>query len=585
MQKSAIIVIIAIFYVILAKFSQFLVPPETLVIPVWPPSGIALASVLIFGDFALIGVFIGCFLSNLHMFTNSGINLLPILYGLIPGIGGALQAYIGKLTLLAFAGTDNIFKNTNSVLTFILISGFVTCMLNATIGTSTLLFTATITLSQFPADWLTWWISDAVGVVAIAPTIITWYQNWHFAFPVSQLIKLAITWVLILIIGYIALNIEVQVAYLFIPFAIWSAFQFDIRLSLLTALLISSVCIYGVMHGYGVIHTKFDYAAILLIQIFISIIYLTILVINAILSDRQKAYNNLQLLNMQLEKRVSERTQELSDTNTQLEIQKNKAIEAFETLKQTHARLMHSEKMASLGLLTAGVAHEIKNPLHAVAANITSIKKNIDSMVKSINRSNIEKKIKKEVAEVNNKTASLITATNEGINRTAGIVTDLSAFARADETEMIKTDIHQNIDSTLNLLSSEIKNNIKIIKDYGDIPPILCHPGKINQVIMNILLNAIHALQSRPDSNIVIKTRRDNDSIIISISDNAGGIKKEVLDKIFIPFFTTKRQSIGSGLGLFISNNIIKEHHGKISVNSELGKGTEFVIILPIKGI
>lgn len=584
MQKLAIIIIIAILYSVSAKLSQLLAPPGTLVIPVWPPSGIALAAILIFGNIALIGIFFGCFISSLHMFAAEGV-ALSLLYALMPGLGGALQSYIGKLTLLNFVGTNNIFKNTRSVIIFILISGYVTCMINPTIGTSTLVLTGSIPISQFTTDWITWWISDSVGVIAMTPTIIAWYQKWQGHISLSQFSNLIIAWFFILSLGYIALHVNEQIAYLFIPLAIWSAFQLEIKLSLLTGFLISSVCIYGVTHNHSIINTDFYFTEILLIQIFISIIYLTILLINAILADREKAYQNLQLLNAQLEKRVIERTKDLSDTNQQLEIQKNKAIQAFEELKQSHARLMQSEKMASLGLLTAGVAHEIKNPLNAMSANMKSINENVNQLVHSIDQVAIDEEVEKEVIGTGEKTESLIEATNEGIKRTAGIIADLCAFARDDEAEMTMVDIHHNIDSTLNLLSSEIKSNISIIKEYGDIPSILCHPGKINQVIMNILINAIHALQNRENSKIFIKTTRKDDSIELRIRDNGAGIKKEVLDKIFVPFFTTKRDGVGSGLGLFISSNIIKEHNGTISAVSELGKGTEFIIILPIKGI
>lgn len=584
MQKIAIIIIIAGIYAILAKISQLLVPPGTLVIPVWPPAGIALAAVLIFGDFALLGIFIGCFLGNLHMFEGGGNFLLATLYASIPGIGGSLQAYVGKLTLVGLAGTDDIFKDTRSILIFILISAFVVCMINATIGAGTLVLTNKIPIAKFPADWLTWWISDAVGVVAITPTILAWHQKWYKKITNAQIIKLGIIWTLLLMFGYVALHSRVQVVFFFIPFAILAAFQFDIRFSLITGLLISTICIYGVTHGYSIVHTPFHNTAILLIQIFISIIYLTILLINSILSEREKAYNNLQLLNAQLEKRVADRTKDLSETNKQLEIQKNKAIQAFEELKHSHARLMESEKMASLGLLTAGVAHEIKNPLNAMSANMESVKVNMDHIVQSVDHTHVKETVKQDVNNFTEKTRSLIGATNEGIKRTAGIIADLCTFARADEAEMILTNIHQNIDSTLNLLTSEMKNNITVVKEYGELPTIPCHPGKINQVFMNILINAIHALQSRRDSKIVITTKRNADSIVISIKDNGPGMSKEIVDKIFVPFFTTKPGSLGSGLGLFISSNIIKEHHGKISVLSELEKGTEFIITLPITG-
>lgn len=586
MRKIAIIIFVAVLYALLAKLSQYLVAPNALVIPIWPPAGIALAAVLIFGNIALIGIFIGAMFSNIYMFANEGITLLPLIYASIPSIGSAIQAYFGKFALVKLTGSTNIFDNTRSVLIFVLISALVACLINSTLGTTTLMLTGTIPNSNYIYNWLTWWISDAVGVITVTSTVVAWYQKWYEKISLPQLFKLSITWILILILCDFVLISPLELSYLFIPVAIWAAFQFEIRHSLLTALLISVLVIYGVTHGTSVIlQIKFTAVALLLIQIYISITYLTILLIDAILRDRQKAYENLQLLNVQLEQRVLDRTKDLSETNKQLEVQRNKAIDAYEALKQSHARLMQSEKMASLGLLTAGVAHEIKNPLHAMTSNMGTIKVNIDQIVNSVEQSETDDNIKKNVNLMAQNTETLLAATKEGIIRTAGIIADLCAFARDDEAVMIETNIHQNIDSTVNLLSSELKN-IKVVKEYGDdVPTIYCHPGKINQVIMNILINAIHALQTQPASKITIKTQSDQVSLILSIKDNGPGIKKEVLNKMFAPFFTTKNEGLGSGLGLFISQNIIKEHHGKISVTSELEKGTEFIIILPIKGV
>lgn len=569
----------------MAKLSLYLSTPGTLVAPVWPPAGIALAAILIFGNIALIAIFIGCFIANFHMFSGEGITLLSILYASIPSVGGALQAYVGKFALGFFSGTKDIFKNIRSILIFIFVSAFAACLINATLGTVTILLTGNIPFVEFSYNWLIWWIADAVGVVTVTSTLIAWNQKWLKKLSYPQVVKLILTWMLILVVGYIALHTRVELTYLFIPFAIWAAFQFEKRLSLLTGLLISSLCLYGTTHGYGIIHATSVNTAISLIQVFICIIFLTILLIDVILSDRQKAYNDLQLLNKQLEKRVQDRTKELSDTNEQLQIQKNKAIEAFETLKHSHARLMQSEKMASLGVLTAGVAHEIKHPLNAISANMESIKKNIEQITQSIDQPHIDDTIKKDINRLTEHTVSLIAATNEGIKRTAGIIADLSAFARADEAEMGMNDLHQNIDSTLNLLSSEIKNNITVVKEYGQIPLLHCHPGKLNQVMMNILVNAIHALQSRRESKITIHTECKDDSIVLSIKDNGPGIKKEVLEKLFTPFFTTKQEGMGSGLGLFLSYNIIREHNGTIAVKSELEKGTEFIITLPTRGM
>lgn len=585
MKKIAVIAIIAFFYSTLGiLLSSYLAIPGSVVSPIWPPAGIALAGVLIFGNIGLLGVFIGCFIADFHFFIGHSW-LISMINAIGPSIGGTLQAYVGKVALRYFSGTYNIFNNTRSVLTFIIISAFACCIINASLGTSVLVLTGNIAPKDALYAWSTWWIADAVGVITFTSTIMAWYQTWHEKISYAQLLKLSLTWLIILIVGYFTSYSQKDLDFILIPFAIFAAFQFEIRFSTLTGLLISSASLFEAVLGYGFIRNQPTTITITIIQIFVSIVFLTILIIHAILSDRQKAYNNLQLLNTQLEQRVLDRTKDLSESNNQLKYQKNKAMEALEALKQSHARLMQSEKMASLGVLTAGVAHEIKHPLHAMSANMDSIKMNMDHVVQSINQVASDDNIIKDINQINEKTGSLIVATNEGIKRTADIIADLCAYARSDEPEMVMTDLNRNIDSTLNLLSSEIKGNITIEKDYGKIPLLLCHVGKINQVIMNILVNAIHALQTRRNSKIIIKTEIKDNTIILSIKDNGPGIKKEVLDKIFIPFFTTKKSGSGSGLGLFISSNIIKEHNGAISVKSEIDKGTEFIIDLPVRGI
>lgn len=583
MPKYAIILIIAFFYALTAQLGFSLAAHNTLVSPVWPPAGIALAAVLIFGDSALAGVFLGCFIANAHMFVTTHLTVLSLLYMLVPAAGGVIQAYVGKLTLLKWTGSYNIFQNTRSVLIFIFVTAFCACLINATISTPFLVLVGRLHWVDIPYQWVTWWIADAVGVVAIASTIVAWRAYWKVKISRYELVKLIITWLCIVMIGYITIHSKIELTYVFVPFAIWAAFQFDIRFALLTGLLISGVCLFDAVDtSYHFTNTTSINTSISLMQLFITIIYLTILLIHAILSDREKAYDNLQLLNIQLEKLVFDRTYELVDSNKQLEIQKNKAIDAFEALKHSHARLMQSEKMASLGMLTAGVAHEIKHPLNATTANMKSIQESIEKFSADIQKSQLNETIQKEFSPIHDTINSLIAASIVGINRTAGVIADLCAFARSDEPEMVKTDVNRNIDSTLNVLSSEIKKNITVIKEYHDIPPLLCHPGKINQVIMNILVNALHALQTSRQGKIVIKTNYLNHSIIISIQDNGPGMTKEVLDKLFTPFMTTKVSGLGSGLGLFISNNIIKEHRGKIKVTSEINQGTEFVITLPI---
>jgi signal transduction histidine kinase len=169
----------------------------------------------------------------------------------------------------------------------------------------------------------------------------------------------------------------------------------------------------------------------------------------------------------------------------------------------------------------------------------------------------------------------------DGAGRTTQIVKSLGNFSRAGEEQPVLGDVHEGIDSTLILLSGELGKRIMIIKEYGDLPNIECYPGKLNQVFMNILTNAVQAIDQKGE--IVIKTRLEGLNIHISITDSGKGMPEEVRKRIFEPFYTTKPMGIGAGLGLSISYSIVSQHNGKIKVNSEPGKGTEFAITLPLK--
>ena len=167
------------------------------------------------------------------------------------------------------------------------------------------------------------------------------------------------------------------------------------------------------------------------------------------------------------------------------------------------------------------------------------------------------------------------------VNKIAEIVKSLKNFARLDEADFQKAQIHEGIDSTLLLVQHELKNKVTVIKDYGDIPEIDCYPNQLNQVFMNLLQNASQAIEQQ--GMITISAYTDNTRVFISILDTGKGIPPEDLPKIYDPGFTTQSGGIGKGLGLSIVYNIIQKHHGNIEVNSEVGKGTEFIIALPIE--
>lgn len=236
---------------------------------------------------------------------------------------------------------------------------------------------------------------------------------------------------------------------------------------------------------------------------------------------------------------------------------------ALNELKETQLQLINSEKMASLGQLVAGVAHEINTPVASIKSNNSIISKLIPQIE--------QEDLKDMLSQINS-------IDKEAIARISNIVVSLKKFVRLDEAELQEANINKEIDLTLDLISHETKNRIEIEKHYGDIPPIKCYPNMLNQVFTNILVNACQAITEK--GKIIITTDYKDGDLIVKIQDNGQGIPRENLNKIFTVGYTTKGVGVGTGLGLAISQKIIDKHRGKIQVNSEVGVGTEFIITI-----
>jgi signal transduction histidine kinase len=268
---------------------------------------------------------------------------------------------------------------------------------------------------------------------------------------------------------------------------------------------------------------------------------------------------------------------------------------AFKKLKDTQTQLVQTEKMATVGVLTAGIAHEIKNPLNYMSLGLKGLKDGIESIlavthkyeeklfnISKLELNEIEKlKEKLEFDFYKKECLSLTDDMNSGVETISEITKSLNTFSYFSGKNKVLVDINTGIKSTLILLRSQYKNKINIIKELGDIPEIKCFPGKLNQVYVNLISNAIQAIEEQ--GTIVIKTFEENNQIIISIKDSGKGMSSEEQKNLFKPFYTSKPMGQGTGLGLAISKNIIDEHQGKIEFNTQKGEGSEFIIRLPIE--
>ncbi|GEM_PF-3669481 len=275
--------------------------------------------------------------------------------------------------------------------------------------------------------------------------------------------------------------------------------------------------------------------------------------------------------------------------------EKEEQEQLVQQLQDAQAQLLQSEKLASIGQLAAGVAHEINNPVGYINSNIGSLQRALDDLFRLLDLyERAEEKLSDEQTRqqiqalkqevdlefLKEDLKELISESQEGVGRVKRIVQDLKEFAHMEENEWQWADLHQGLNSTLNIVNNELKYRAEVVKDYGDIPEVECLISQLNQVFMNLLVNAAHAIEQQ--GVITIRTGREGDHVWISVADNGKGMDAATQKKIFDPFFTTKAVGKGTGLGLSLSYTIIQRHNGSISVKSEPGKGSTFCIRLPI---
>jgi two-component system NtrC family sensor kinase len=262
-------------------------------------------------------------------------------------------------------------------------------------------------------------------------------------------------------------------------------------------------------------------------------------------------------------------------------------------LQEANDRLLQAEKLASIGQLAAGVAHEINNPIGFVNCNLGTLQTYVTTLfgvidgfeqaasaVPAVAARMADLHQTAELDFIRDDVVGLMSESRDGLQRVKDIVQALKDFSHADNGDTAFADLHRGLDSTLHIVGSEIKNKADVVKEYGDLPPVECIASQLNQVFMNLLVNAAHAIAAR--GVISIRTGRAGAWVWIEIGDTGAGMGAETIQRIFEPFYTTKPIGIGTGLGLSVSYGIVKRHGGRIEVHSELGKGSRFTVHLPI---
>ena len=633
---------------------------------VWPPSGVALAALLIGGLRLWPGLAFGTALLSW--------GFAPLSQIIISVVGVTLEAVLGAYLLKRVLGFRNSLDRLYDVAALAGVA-VVVCIVGSAIGIVSFYTSGRIPPGEVGLEWLKFWLGDTMGILTVAPFLLAWSSKPRQIGRVAEALFLALALLTVSGLafgGWLQPTTALSVIGGVFPFLVWTALRFGSRGASTAILIISTLGVWGTAQGYGPFgQGEFD-QRMLLLWTFLGVVMLTTMLLAAVTEERRRARQALResearfrglvenandiiyaltpeglfsyvspnwtrFLGHELAKVEGEsfesflhpddveRCREMlqaaraggiehsgieyrlrhldgtwrwystdlsaltSGSGTVLLLigiahdisEVKKALEelaqANQHLRQTQSQLVQSEKMAALGMLVAGITHEINTPVGAIHSMNDTLKGAVRKLQQSLEgeTSGDQPGVSRALSAIGD--ASKVIDT--GTQRVANIVRRLKSFARIDEAELKTVDIHEGLDDTLALVHHQIKYDIKLTKVYGRIPPVACYPGRLNQVFLNLLVNAQQSIVDKGE--ITVTTFEKEEKVHVAIRDNGKGIPKEKLGKIFDPGFTTKGVGVGTGLGLSICYKIMQDHRGEILVDSEEGRGSTFTVVFP----
>lgn len=570
--------------------------------PVWPPSGISLAALLIFGPSIWPGVFLGSFLTNTWPFAS--FSIIPL--NIVIAAGASIQALVGE-RLLRSLGINyrNLFEFYLNVFYFIAIA-ISSCLINASIANGCLYIFGIISSEALFESWATWWLGDTAGVCVMTPFLLVWFipVNWDQLYhrSLEAIILLTSATISLLFIFEWKYQDQYPLAYITILFLLWAVFRFNAQITMIILFISMIIATWKSIHGYGpFVQLKLN-TSLILLQIYTLVITCITLALISLLSELRKAYELLKQYSTDLELKFQERTLQLQDRSKQLQEQAAELTQQNQILENTllevrhiQRRMVTQEKLASLGTLTAGLAQQMRNPLNFVI-NFSDISLDLVSQLRGWLESDEFNFSKRAEVIVNLSTlqTNLQKVHQYGMNANK-IVERMVFQVPGRMTNYQNTNLNALLEEYLSFaysgfMAQNLGLSVTIEKFYDPaVGRIETIPEDLGRAFINIVTNAFESVKEKKQNlgdsfipTILIRTQDLNaDNVAIIVKDNGKGISDTIRKKIFIPFSTTELGQ-GIGLGLPISHDLIVQNlGGEIKVNSVEGEYAEFTIIIP----
>ncbi|CAN1210861.1 hypothetical protein TUMEXPCC7403_11725 [Tumidithrix helvetica PCC 7403] len=589
-QRSIAIAALALIYYASAEISRHLASTPQDVTPVWVPDGIAAAAILLFGYWLLPGVLIGSFLANIWAFFNASSTFGAIsstLQVLAIAIGTTVGAWLGTYLLRKAIGKRNPLKRLPDVSKFLVLTGLVAPIVNATVGVTALCLGGKVPWQIYLVVWLTWWISNVSGIFVVTPALLSWGEfvrehwgniktgNVHKLNPptrssISQFIEAFLLLAAIMTIGMLAFGKGYPIEFMLIPCLVWSAFRFGYFISTNLLVIVSAIAILATVRGVGAFARADFNQSLILLQSFIAVMVLTTLTASANLTEK----NRTVFLLKQSKTQLIEKSQQVQILNANLEQQVQIRTAELEhiTAEANHQRSLADAANRAKSEFLANMSHELRTPLNAILGISETLLDNVHG-------------------ELNSKQQNALSHIENSGNHLLSLITEILDLARIEsgkiEIQIGATSIPELIDSSIRLVQqlAEQKNIQLESRITSNIDSVKIDKLRTLQILINLLNNAIKFTPAGGRVTLTVDVNESDRRLQFQVIDTGIGISPENIQKLFQPFFQVdsqlNRQYEGTGLGLALAKRLLEIQNGRIDVTSKLGEGSCFTVTLP----